>query len=252
MTTAVALIPARSGSQRVVDKNVRLLGSHPTLAYAIASALDSGLFADVVVSTDSERYADIARYYGAQVPALRPAEFATAASPDIDWVRHTLRLLASQGRNYECFAILRPTSPFRSVATIRRAMAQFISADGFDSLRAVEKVSQHPGKMWVIRGRAMSPLLPLAPARQPWHSSPMETLPEVYVQNASLEIAWTRVIEETATISGHAMMPFNTVGHEGFDVNVVQDFWYAAHLIERGEAQLPGVSQPCFPDTSGT
>ena len=239
---AVALIPARSGSQRVADKNIRPLGGHPTLAYAIASARDSGLFGDVVVSTDSERYAAIARHYGASAPGLRPAEMSGPKSPDIEWVRHSLDLLEGLGEAYDCFAILRPTSPFRTADTLRRAFAAFVKAEGVDSLRAVENVGQHPGKMWVIRGERMMPLMPLTPEGQPWHSSQMAALPEVYVQNASLEIAWTRVVRKSGTIAGHVLMPFLTDPTEGLDVNTEADFWYANYLLERGEAALPPIA----------
>ena len=80
--TIVGLIPARSGSKRVPDKNIRLLAGHPVMAYTISAALDSGIFADVIVSTDSEHYAEIAGYYGAEVPFLRPPELAGDRYPD--------------------------------------------------------------------------------------------------------------------------------------------------------------------------
>ena len=89
----VALIPARSGSKRVSDKNVRELAGHPFLAYSVAAALDSGVFDAVIVSTDSEEYARIGRHYGAEVPFLRPPEMATDTSPDIKFVEFTLRRL---------------------------------------------------------------------------------------------------------------------------------------------------------------
>jgi len=245
MPSVVALIPARSGSQRVVDKNIRALGGHPTIAYTIAAARESGVFDAVIVSTDSERYAAIARHYGAEVPLLRPDDIATATSPDIDWVRHILGSLASEGRGFDAFSILRPTSPFRLPETIRRAWSEFQAEEGVDSLRAVEKVSQHPGKMWVVRGRRMAPLMPLTPPEQPWHSTQMAALPEVYVQNASLEIAWTRVAD-AGTIAGEVVMPFVTLGTEGLDVNTEYDFWYCEQLAERGEAKLPAVPQDPF------
>lgn len=245
MPSVVALIPARSGSQRVIDKNIRPLAGHPTIAYSIAAAVMSEVFDAVVVSTDSERYAEIARHYGAEVPLLRPAEIATATSPDIDWVRHMLDALGTDGRRFDAFSILRPTSPFRLPETIRRALSAFEAEEGVDSLRAVERVSQHPGKMWVVRGRRMTPLMPLTPPEQPWHSTQMAALPDVYVQNASLEIAWTRVAD-TGTIAGDVVMPFLTEGAEGLDVNDEYDFWYCEKLAERGEAKLPDVPQASF------
>ena len=237
----VALIPARSGSKRIPDKNIRPLAGHPLIAYSIAAAIGSGVFTDVMVSTDSATYSDIAKYYGAEVPFLRPAELAGDTSPDIEWVAHTLARLADEGRQYECFSILRPTSPFRLPQTIVRAWDVFRRETGVDSLRAVEKCSQHPGKMWVIRGQRMMPLLPLGPASQPWHSSQYPSLPEIFVQNASLEIAVTRVVFEDRTIAGSVLMPFLTQGHEGFDVNKPYDWNLAEHMVKTGEAQLPSI-----------
>lgn len=242
--TIVALIPARSGSKRVADKNVRPLAGHPLLAYSIAAALQSGIFADVIVSTDSESYAGLARRYGAETPFLRPAELSGDTSPDIAWVTDTLARLQAAGRSYQAFSILRPTSPFRQAETIRRAWSQFLGEEGIDSLRAVEKVKQHPGKMWVVRGGRMLPLLPLSPADAPWHSQQVQALPEVYVQNASLEIAWTRVVFETGSIAGTVIAPFFTQDYEGFDVNQPYDWQLAEDLARSGQAGLPPITQP--------
>jgi CMP-N,N'-diacetyllegionaminic acid synthase len=243
----VALIPARSGSKRVVDKNVRRLAGHPVLAYTIASALECGLFTDVIVSTDSDAYAAIAAHYGASVPFRRPAPMAGDASPDIEWVEHAIGYLTAAGARPDGFALLRPTSPFRTAATIARAWAAFHAETGVDSLRAVELCKQHPGKMWVLRGRRMHPLLPLGPAAQPWHSSQYTALPEVYVQNASLELAWTRVVTEGRTIAGEVIVPFLTEGHEGFDVNHPRDWALAEELVHTGAAALPPITRPPYP-----
>ena len=242
----VALIPARSGSKRVADKNIRPLAGHPLIAYSIAAALQSNIFKAVIVSTDSDRYAEIARHYGAKVPFLRPAKIAGDISPDIEWVEYTLAELRKNGMNYDCFSILRPTSPFRLPDTIQRAWQEFLAAEGVDSLRAVEKCQQHPGKMWIVREKRMMPLLPMGPAEQPWHSSQYPSLPEVFVQNASLEIARTRVIFEERTIAGNVLMPFFTKDLEGFDVNSEYDWQLAEHMVRNGEAKLPNVSQPAY------
>lgn len=242
----VGLIPARSGSKRVPGKNIRRLAGHPLIAYTIAAAKASGVFTDVIVSTDSEEYAAIARHYGAEVPFLRPAHLAGDKSPDFQWIEFTLEKLALSGREYDAFSILRPTSPFRLPATIRRAVAQFQNTDGIDSLRAVELCAQHPGKMWVIKGDRMRPVLEGGPRRPPWHSSQYAALPEVYVQNASLEVAWTRVVTEDCTIAGEVLAPFLTEGHEGFDVNHPRDWALAEELAAGGEAVLPDIDVPPF------
>lgn len=245
----IALIPARAGSKRVPNKNIRPLAGHPLIAYSIAAARDSGVFTDIVVSTDSEEYAAIARYYGAEVPFLRPPEIAGDRSPDIEWVEYTLRCLRDLGREYECFSILRPTSPFRLAETIKRAWKTFFARPEADSMRAVEKCSQHPGKMWVVRGDQMYPLLTIGPIEQPWHSSQYPSLPVVYVQNASLEIAWTRVVFDQHTIAGDVLIPFFTVDHEGLDVNNEYDWRIASDMVANKLAALPTIAEkPFFAD----
>jgi len=248
---SVALIPARSGSRRLSQKNIRLLAGHPLLAYSIAAAVASGVFDDVIVSTDSSEYAAIAGYYGAEVPFLRPADMAGDLSPDIEWVEYTLEQLRQRGRVYDCFSILRPTSPFRQPETIQRAWREFLAQDGVDSLRAVEKCRQHPGKMWRVSGKRMTPFLPQPPGETPWHSTPYQALPEVFVQNASLEIAWTRVVFKERTIAGNVLVPFFTRGYEGFDINDAVDWRVAEELVRTGEARLPRISRPPFPMKEG-
>jgi N-acylneuraminate cytidylyltransferase len=242
--TVVALIPARSGSKRVSDKNIRMLGGHPLIAYTISAARKSGIFSAIVVSTDSVQYADIARKYGGEAPFLRPNEMAGDLSPDIEWIQHAINQLRGEGREFDCFSILRPTSPFRTSDTIQRAWNAFISQQGLDSLRAVQKCREHPGKMWVVRGKRMYPLLSIGPSEVPWHSTPYQALPEVYSQNASLEIAWTRVVTEGHTISGEVIMPFFTEGYEGFDVNHPYDWRLAEELVETKQAVLPEIYSP--------
>jgi len=213
------------------------------LAYTIAPALESGIFDAVIVSTDSEQIASIARHYGAEVPFLRPAAMAGDTSPDVEWVEYTLGELRRHRRTWDAFSLLRPTSPFRTAATIRRAWSRFTSQAGVDSLRAVEKCAQHPGKMWVVDGDRMTPLLQGAPAGTPWHSTPYQALPPVHVQNASLEIAWARVVFEQHTIAGEVLVPFLTEGYEGFDINDYYDWMVAERLLADGAATLPSVPQ---------
>ena len=247
--SAVAFVPARSGSERVPHKNVRPLAGHPLLAYAIATAVESGRFERVVVSTDSEEIADVARWYGADVPFLRPAEFATATSPDIEWLAYTLERLDER---YELFALIRATNPFRGPDVVRRGLEQLLATPEADSLRAVELVKQHPGKMWLLSGdgRTMSPLLDQSELDVAWHAGQYQALPPVYSQNSALEIAWTRVVTETGTREGSVLAPFLTQGLEGFNVDDEDDWKQAARLVASGEATLPEVGRPPYPPPS--
>ena len=235
---AVAFVPARSGSERVPQKNIRPLAGHPLLAYAIETALQSALFERVVVSTDSEQIAEIARWYGGDVPFLRPIEYATATSPDIEWLAYTLEQLDER---YDLFALIRATNPFRGPDTVRRGLAQLVATPEADSLRAVELVKQHPGKMWLLAedGRTMSPLLDQSHLDVAWHAGQYQALPHVYSQNSALEIAWTRVVAETGTREGAVLAPFFTEGLEGFNVDDEEDWERAERLVASGEAVLP-------------
>jgi CMP-N,N'-diacetyllegionaminic acid synthase len=248
--SAVAFVPARSGSERVPRKNVRPLAGHPLLAYAIETALQSGVFDRVVVSTDSEEIADVARWYGADVPFVRPPELATSTSPDIEWLRYTVGELVE---SYELFAIVRATNPFRGPGAVQRGLEQLLATPAADSLRAVEPVKQHPGKMWVLDegGRTMHPLLDQSHLDVAWHAGQYPALPEIFVQNSALEIAWTRVVTELGTREGRVVAPFLTQGHEGFNVDDEEDWARAERLLDSGGAMLPAVGRPPYAAPSG-
>ena len=243
---AVAFVPARSGSERVPQKNIRPLAGHPLLAYAIETALQSGAFERVVVSTDSEEIADVARWYGADVPFLRPPEYATSTSPDVEWLAHTLEHLDER---FDLFALVRATNPFRGPDAVRRGFEQLLATPEADSLRAVELVKQHPGKMWRLAedGRTMQPILDQSHLEVAWHAGQYQALPQVYVQNSALEIAWTRAVTETGTREGGVLAPFLTQGLEGFNVDDEEDWERAERLVEAGAVTLTAVTRPPYP-----
>ena len=247
--TAVALVPARSGSERVPHKNVRPLAGHPLLAYAIETAHQSGCFERVVVSTDSEEIADVARWYGADVPFLRPPEFATSTSPDIEWLSYTLEHLPEW---YDLFALIRATNPFRGPDTVKRGLEQLLATPEADSIRAVQLVKQHPGKMWLLAEdrRTMRPLLDQSHLEVAWHAGQFPALPPVYVQNSALEIAWTRVVTDLGTREGNILAPYLTEGLEGFNVDDEEDWERAERLVASREASLPEIERPAYPDPS--
>ena len=241
MPSIVALIPARSGSERVRDKNTRPLAGHPLLAYAIASARQAGIFDRIVCSTDNGKIAAVAQRYGADTPFLRPAKFATSTSPDIEWITHAL---AALDEHYDLFAIVRATNPFRGPDVLIRGLEQLLATPEADSIRAVELVKQHPGKMWVLEGKTMRPLLDQSHLDSAWHAGQYQALPEIYVQNSALEIAWTRVVSQTGTREGRVVAPFLTRGHEGFNIDDEDDWDRARRLLDAGEVALPDVDRP--------
>jgi N-acylneuraminate cytidylyltransferase len=227
---AVALIPARGGSQRCPGKNLRRLNGHPLVAHAIAAAQQSGLFAGVYVSSEDEDTLRVASAYGATALA-RAADLARHDTPDYPWVRDVIVRLHPRPH---IFAIVRPTNPFRTGATMRRAWRIFREPDATcDSVRAVQPVTEHPGKMWTWAGPGY-PLRPYVdrthPDGTPWHSSPTQALPPVYVQNAALDLAWSANVFEHGTIAGRKVAPLFTEGLEGVNIDTEEDWERAVRL----------------------
>lgn len=133
--TFLALIPARSGSKGLPDKNIRPLRGKPLMAHTIEATIQTGLMDDVVVSTDSERYADIARRYGADVPFLRPEWLSTDTSLASEYIVYTLDRLRAMGRAYDYFVLLQPTSPLRMAAHIAEGVQKTVD-EGLESVVA--------------------------------------------------------------------------------------------------------------------
>ncbi len=245
MSKRIALIPARAGSLRVPSKNIRALCGHPLIAYSIQVAIQSKMFDRVLVSTDSETIQKIAIHYGADAPFLRPAELASSTAIDIQWITHALQQIDS---DHDIFSIVRPTSPFRTTEMLMRAIKQFESWKGLDSMRAVELCEQHPGKMWKIRDEdgLLESFLPQGQMEKPWHARQYQDLPKVYIQNSSLEIAWTEVVWRYKSREGKLIAPFITKDYEGFAIDYPHDFLLAESLVERGIAKPISIPVPSF------
>lgn len=232
--TIVGLIPARAGSKRVPGKNVRMLGGKPLLAWTIEAAKASGIFDEIFVCSDDINISAIGPQYGVQC-MLRPD--SSDAETDFEWVSYCER---GQWIMTDAFAILRPTSPFRSAESIRVAWALLQHTYGhdkpvLDSVRAVKRWDgPHPAKMWGSWGKRVTMIRPWAegshPDGTPWHSSPTQSLKPVYVQTGGLEMAWTRVLRETNTISGTRICPLILDYPENIDINTKDD-WAAAERV---------------------
>jgi len=227
--TCIALIPARAGSKRVPDKNLKLLAGRPLICHTIRQAKAAECFSEIVVSSD---HPDVLRLADeAHVTAIeRPADLATDSSPDIHWVRHALT-----NRRADAFCILRPTSPFRRPETIREAWLAFQDDSQADSLRAVRLITEHPGKMWVmVQGTRLLPLLPFGwDDGVPWHSRPTQSLPSIVVQTSSLEFAWVSTVlgMNGGSISGQTVRPFLVSGPDAFTIDTPEDWAEAERLV---------------------
>jgi len=233
-SNVIALIPARCGSQRIKNKNIRNLNGHPLLAYSVRSALASGLFRDVYCITDSKQYLDIAVAYGASAFYLRPHEVSSSSSPDIEWLSWFFSLYDAKNLGVTSFCILRPTSPFRGPIEIISAIELFNeNIDVCDSVRAMRPVSEHPGKMWVCDDLSAQPILPyLMSDGTPWHSSQTAVLPRVYIQSAALEVSKVKNVLSLGSLTGRRVTPYLHSGASTHDINVESD-WKMAELLAR-------------------
>lgn len=204
----LALIPARGGSKGIPRKNLLMIAGQPLIAHSIAQARASTHITRTVVSTDDPDIAEVARAHGAEVPFMRPAEFALDASTDLDVFRHALATLRD-GDGYVCDLVvhLRPTGPVRTVARIDEAIALMLDHPGADSLRSVTRPGQTPYKMWVMRDGYLEPCLAVDGIREP-HSQPRQLLPGVLWQNGYVDIVRPAVVLERGLMCGDRVLPF--------------------------------------------
>lgn len=218
----LALIPARGGSKSIPRKNIIEIAGKPLIAWSIQHALDSARITRVVVSTEDPEIADVARQFGAEVPFVRPAEYAEDLSLDIEVFRHALGFLAeTEGYKPEIVAHLRPTGPVRRVADIDTAIDLLAARPDADALRSVSMVHQTPFKMWQVGDDGiMEPLLRLHGVPDP-QSAPRQTLPPVYWQNGYVDLLRPRALEK-GSMWGERVLPF-IVETNLFDLDYPED-----------------------------
>ncbi len=205
----LALIPARGGSKGIPHKNVMMLAGKPLIAHSILQALESSHINRVVVSTDDDEIARVALEWGAEIPFMRPAEFAQDSSPDIDVFRHALGWL-SEHENYspDLIVHLRPTGPARRVQLIDEAIDLLESQPEADAIRSMCPALQTPYKMWQITAAGyLQPALRIdgIPDSQ---SLPRQQLPLVYWQNGYVDVIRPRAVLEKNSMWGDNAIPF--------------------------------------------
>ncbi len=217
----VAIIPARSGSKGVKNKNVRCLQGYPMISYSIVAARMSNSINRVIVSTDSERYGRIAQYYGAEVPFLRPAELALDMSSDIEFMEHAINwLYENEGFVPEYFVHLRPTYPLRNYQLINEAVNRMKSDLSATSLRSAHKAEVSPFK-WFQKNidgyfRPMYDNMTLDDANKP-----RQVFPDIFITDGYVDVLRVENIIKNDCIHGNRMIGF--VVDDGIDVDTMKD-----------------------------
>ena len=237
-TEVLALIPARGGSKSIPRKNIQPLAGHPLIAYSIAAGLAAETITRVVVSTDDEEIAAIARAYGAETPFLRPAEHAQDQTTDLPVFIHALQWLAKhEDYRPQIVVQLRPTSPFRRVWHIDQAICRLLEHPEADSVRTVCIPFQNPFKMWQINPDGY--LQPLMQTSYPEpYNMPRQALPEVYWQTGYVDAAWTDTLLEKHSMTGTRILPLIIDPGDWVDIDSPNDWRAAERLLSDGEISL--------------
>src|SRR5918996_374386 len=235
----LSVIIARGGSQRVPDKNIRPLAGRPLLAYSIQAAKRSRYVQRVIVSTDSNAIAEVAAAAGAEVPFRRPAEISQGHSTELEAMEHALGWL----RDHEAYepdlvVLLRPTSPFRTTATIDRGIDLLRNDPSAHCVRTVRLCSEHPHKMWVMDpdGRRIRSLIPVEQKLPEAHTLSYQVLPTVYIQNASMDVFRPSNVWQLRSTTGTEIIPLVMDELESLDINTELDFLLAEALMAQGKA----------------
>ena len=230
----LAIIPARSGSKGLKNKNIKFLNGHPLLAYSIKAGLSSNNIDRVICSTDSKKIRDIARDYGADVPFIRPKKFATDQSRDFSFINHTLEWLRDN-ENYtpNLIIILRPTSPLRRIDDIDDSINIMINNPNYDSLRSVCETNYTPYKMWKINqnNNLLDPLLRLNYDPEPYNS-PRQSLPKIYWQTGQIEIIRYSCIIDLKSVSGSKITSYQLDESISVDIDTEENFKLAEIILK--------------------
>ena len=225
----IAIITARSGSKGIIDKNIKVLNGKPLLAYSIDAALKSDLFDKVMVSTDSERYAQISREYGAEVPFLRSSENSGDASGSWDVVREVLKRYEESGERFDTVCLLQPTSPLRTAEDILGAYKE-LELKNADAITGVCEC-EHPIEFMMTLDDDKS----LMDYRRNEPGLPRQMLPTYYRENGTIFIRKISYESEGIILRIDKEYAFVTSNASGIDIDTEDDFDYAEYLMQRAE-----------------
>lgn len=235
----VAIIPARGGSKSIPKKNIKFLNGIPLLAYSIAAAERSKLVDRIIVSTDDEVIADLAKEWGAEVPFLRPKELAGDTTTDFPVIEHAVRWLeANEDYRADVVVQLRPTSPLRPSGLVDEAIQKLLENPLADSVRTITPSGENPYKMWEIENGQLQPLL-----HSSFHEAynmPRQELPATYWQTGHVEVIRFKTIVKKQSLTGDLILPCIVPHEYAVDLDNLQQWGFAEHLLERGGVEIVG------------
>lgn len=251
-TEVLAIIPARGGSKGIPRKNIKPFAGYPLIAYSIAAGLQSELTTRVIVSTDDEEIAAVARKWGAQTPFLRPAEFAADNTLDLPVFQHALKWLKEhEGYVPDVVVQLRPTSPARPVGMVDEAIRLLLDHPEADSVRGVVPADENPHKMWRVDTETglMHGLLKVEGIDEPYNA-PRQKLPPVYWQTGHIDaIRPERTFMAGDSMSGKNIMPLFLDPSYTIDIDTPFDWMRYEWLVTHADLNMvwPGKARRGIP-----
>jgi CMP-N,N'-diacetyllegionaminic acid synthase len=231
----LSIIPARSGSKSIKNKNVRLIAGKPLMSWSIEHATSSRLINRVIVSTDSIKYAKIARDYNAETPFIRPLEISGDLSTDLEVFSHTLGWL-NENEDYipDICVHLRPTYPIREIDSIDKCIQILLDRKDVDSVRSVATPLETPFKMWFQKSDGLlSPLIKCEINEA--YNIPRQQLTSVFIQNACIDVVRTNVIIDKKSMTGDKI--YGYVMDNNLDIDNEDQFKIAESVLLKNEGK---------------
>jgi len=226
----LAVIPARSGSKGVPNKNIKELAGKPLIAYSISAAIKSKLIDRVIVSTDSEKYASISKDYGAEVPFIRPNEYSGDDSTDYDFVKHLLDWLAkNEGYTPDYIIHLRPTTPLRDPSILDNVIEKFMNNGEATSLRSAHEMPETAYKQFELEGKYFKTICTDSFDLDDANNS-RQSFPKTYTPNGYVDILRTSHILENHLLHGNRVMGYVT--DFAIEVDTIDDFGFLEWQIK--------------------
>ena len=230
MERVLAIIPARGGSKGVKNKNIKNLNGEPLISYTIKEAKKSKYISKIIVSTDSLEISNISKKYGAEVPFIRPKSLATDKSLTYEVVRHCVDFYKHQNQVFDIIMLLQPTTPFRSVNQIDKAIEILSEEKGFNSIVSVVDVDgNHPHRMKIIKkGQLLNYI------EQGFEDmNPRQSLPKVYIRSGSIyAIRHEAFLNEKSLVSSKCL-PLILNYEESINVDSINDFNYCEFILNK-------------------
>jgi N-acylneuraminate cytidylyltransferase len=248
MTDILALIPARGGSKGIPRKNIKSFAGYPLIAWSIAAAKQSALVTRVIVSTDDEEIAAVAREWGAETPFLRPDELAQDKTTDLPVFEHALKWLEDvEGYHPDIVVQLRPTSPFRPQGMVDAALRILLEHADADSVRGVVPAGQNPFKMWRFNGEGnpLEQLLKVKGIPEPYNA-PRQILPPVYWQTGHIDVIRTTTIINKKSLTGDVIYPLVIDPKYTVDIDTPAD-WVKYEAVIYGGLDILSPAAPRRP-----